>query len=177
MENNEFWKTPQSLDPRWEHRTSFIYELIPNKITKILDIGAGEGFLKHYLPPAIEYIPLDIIARDDSYLEFNLNNSEFPVLKDIGLITALGVFEYIEDTNWLISKIKETTPNLLITYCCSHNNISSSSMNMRINNRWINHYNESEFEDLLKKFGSIQAKKLYKSSLSSNQYVYLVKQY
>lgn len=51
MENNEFWKTPQSLDPRWEHRTSFICELIPNNITKILDIGAGEGFLKHYLPP------------------------------------------------------------------------------------------------------------------------------
>jgi hypothetical protein len=42
MENNEFWKTPQSLDPRWEHRTKFICELMPNNITKILDIGAGE---------------------------------------------------------------------------------------------------------------------------------------
>ena len=41
MENNEFWKKPQSLDPRWEHRTKFICELIPNNITKILDIGAG----------------------------------------------------------------------------------------------------------------------------------------
>ena len=51
MENNEFWKTPQSLDPRWEHRTKFICELLPNNISKILDIGAGEGFLKHYLPP------------------------------------------------------------------------------------------------------------------------------
>ena len=38
------------------------------------------------------------------------------------------------------------------------------------------HYNESEFEDLLKKFGAIVEKKLYKSSLSSNQLVYLVKQ-
>ena len=176
MENNEFWKKPQSLDPRWEHRTKFICELIPNNITKILDIGAGEGFLKHYLPPPIEYIPLDIVARDNTYLEFNLNNHEFPLLKNIDLITALGVLEYIENPDWLIIKIKETTPNLLITYCCSHNNITNPSMNMRINNRWINHYNESEFEDLLKKFGTIIEKRLYKSSLSSNQFVYLVKQ-
>ena len=97
-------------------------------------------------------------------------------MKNIDLITALGVLEYIENPDWLIIKIKETTPNLLITYCCSHNNISNASMNMRINNRWINHYNESEFEDLLKKFGTIIEKRLYKSSLSSNQFVYLVKQ-
>ena len=176
MENNEFWKKPQSLSPRWERRTKFICELIPNKITKILDIGAGEGFLKHYLPPSIEYIPLDIIARDNSYLEFNLNNFEFPNIKNIDLITALGVFEYIEDTNWLISKIKETTPNLLVTYCCAHNNLTESSANMRRKNRWINSYNEKEFEDLLEKFGSIQEKKLYSSSASSNQFAYLVEQ-
>lgn len=134
MENDKFWKMPQSLDPRWEDRTNFICELIPSDVKKILDIGAGEGFLKNYLSPLVEYIPLDIVARDSSYLEFNLNKYEFPNINNIDMITALGVFEYIEDPYWLITKIKETARILLITYCCSHNNISPSSMNIRVSN-------------------------------------------
>lgn len=63
----------------WRKRTIACRKLIPQDATTVLDIGAGNMYLKNILPDTVKYYPLDYTKRCEDTLTCDLNKKEFPM--------------------------------------------------------------------------------------------------
>ncbi len=101
-------------------------KLIPDKISNILDIGCGEGFLVSHLPKNIKYTGIDhnpesieiaksaaYQQRETNFLVGNVYKLPFPD-KQFDLITCLEVLEHLEAPEKALAEIKRMAKKYVI---------------------------------------------------------------
>lgn len=116
---NSYWEQVEHVmgtDQKiWRKRTIALRKLIKEEDQSVLDIGAGEMYLKKILPDGVRYYPLDYIRRHEETLVYDLNRKEFP---DITADTAVcaGIIEYIEDVPWFFDRLVQCAKTIVLSY-------------------------------------------------------------
>lgn len=149
------WSNIESLSLNWEGRTKMMSEMIePNSV--VLEFGAGRMGLKKYLPKDSVYIPSDLVSRSEEMIACDLNDKNFPFIDHYDVVFLSGVFEYIHDVPNLIAKLKNITNEII----CSYATIELNDVD-RLNQGWVNGYNEDAFCNLFLNSGFSVEKKDY----------------
>lgn len=90
-----------------------------NKFNTILDICAGNGRIKQFLPEAVRYLPVDYIPYSDETIVCDLTKHEFPELHldpAPTCILLIGGIGYAPDWRWLLRMIAKNCD----TFICTH---------------------------------------------------------
>lgn len=82
------WKTNEcsGAEIRWEKwnpRMKRIYDLVSSELTdgrlrSVMDLGAGQMYLKTLLPQEVSYLPVDYVRRCLETVVCDFNRYEFP---------------------------------------------------------------------------------------------------
>ena len=90
-----------------------------DKFDTILDICAGNGRIKTFLPEGIRYIPVDYIPYSGETVVCDLTKYEFPELHfdpSSTCVLLIGSICYSPDCRWLLRKIAASGD----TFICTH---------------------------------------------------------
>lgn len=129
------WSRYEYFNENWRERISLMASYVGcGKV--IVDLGCGKQWLKDYIEPGCEYIPVDYIARSADTIICDFNKYEFPnVCADV--IFVSGLLEYIVDVSWFIEQaINHADEMVVISYACYSN--SSGEISARKKNNWVN---------------------------------------
>jgi len=102
------------------HALQMVSRLIDfSGVEVVLDICAGNGRMKSFIPETVKYIPVDYIPYTEETLLCDLTQYEFPQISNPPSDTCvllLGSIGYAPDWKWLLKKISESCS----TFICSH---------------------------------------------------------
>lgn len=109
----------------------------------VLDICAGNGRIRKFLPESTRYIPVDYISYSDDTIVSDLTKYEFPELdleRSSTCTLLIGGIGYAPDWRWLLRKIAETCD----TFICTHSDFVRINREYRrthytFNNAVFNH--------------------------------------
>ena len=90
--------------------------LIDKEDTSIIELCAGDMYLKDLLSSDVTYIPVDIVAKSSETVICDLNEKAFPSL-NAGVIFAAEIMEYVEDAIGFISQLALCSKKLIFSYC------------------------------------------------------------
>lgn len=83
----------------------------------VLDLGAGQMYLRRILPAHTAYYPVDYIRRCDQTIVCDFNKKEFPDVKaDVAFLS--GILEYISDVVWFFDCITNSVNKIILSYSC-----------------------------------------------------------
>lgn len=86
---------------------------IPKDLKTVADYGAGQKFIKKYLPSSTKYSPIDYIDRGDNTIICDFNEGGFPnIFTELSVCT--GTLMYVKPAKELISHICEHTLDTVI---------------------------------------------------------------
>lgn len=108
------WAHSQNLKANWSSRAEVVAGLIDPGL-RVLDIGCGAMDLERALPDRCQYIPADIVTRDDRTIIVDLNTERLPDVQ-ADVVTLLGVLEYIHEPEALLRALAERFPRVVMTY-------------------------------------------------------------
>ena len=109
------WNRNNSILKKWIERTEIVATLIePN--CSVLEFGAGNMLLRELLPKGCNYTASDIVSRGEGTIVCDLNAKILPDLEFYDVIVFIGVLEYINDVNRVISYISKYCNNIIISY-------------------------------------------------------------
>lgn len=146
------WKSIEYFDAEWEKRISQMSKYIPNDAGYVFDMGCGEGRLRKYISHNIHYIGVDYIKRDRNTVVCDFNKHEFPdVVQSVnenkrsgqGAFFMSGCLEYIEDVDWVFSKMCRGETIILSYNVLEHN----PSLEGRMKLAWKNHLTAWDIEE------------------------------
>lgn len=107
----DFCGTWDELIPRQEIMAKFI----GRDDRSVLDLGAGQMFLKTILPPKVTYYPVDYFKRFENTLVSDFTKYQFPnIYTDVAFCS--GVLEYIADYRWFIKEVCQHCRKIIISY-------------------------------------------------------------
>lgn len=112
--NNEPKKYPWK-QKEWKKRNSLIAGSIPEG-SRVIDLGAGFGFLESRLRPGCSYVPIDKFKMNDKTIVADFNSGELPDVDRGDIVVVQGLIEYIEKPFDFLRSIKKYAPQLLISY-------------------------------------------------------------
>ena len=141
-----------SWNPRMRRIFDLVYpDIMNHEYTSVMDLGAGQMYLKDLLPSDIAYYPVDYLARCPETLVYDFNKHEFPEQK-ADLVVAAGIMHYVQDTDWWLKEIQEHCgKTFVLTY-------TPVELEGDIKKReelflWGNHYSYTELYECLIKHG------------------------
>jgi len=140
------WTEASNLSPTWDQRAQIAAGLIPRG-ARVLDLGCGAMALETFLPPGCDYIPCDLVARDQRTIVCDFNAGEFPQA-DCDVVAVLGVLEYLADAPAFLRRLFDFGKPLVLSY-----NVAGEGPRDRRANGWVNDYTRAQFADLLKQTG------------------------
>ncbi len=108
------WAEPQNLKQAWSQRAATVAALVEGCAT-VLDLGCGNMDLERALGPGVEYIPSDLVRRDDRTHVCDLNRGEWPAVH-ADVATLVGVMEYVHDPAALLAGLAARWPRIVLTY-------------------------------------------------------------
>ena len=130
----------------WDYRyKTLLNAMKPCK--KVMDLGAGNMSLKRLLEDDIKYYPVDNKKYYDNTIVCDLNSS-FPDIK-VDAIFMCGILEYIKDVDSLISRLKNKTKYIYLSY--NEWNEEIVSIKQRQYNGWKNNYTIAELVSIIEK--------------------------
>lgn len=106
--------------------------------------------IEQYLPKDCEYVPHDLIARDQRTLVHDLNKSEFPSLNGATHVTVLGVLEYLNDPEGFWIWLAKSGARVILSYAPIH---PSFSIERRRSMGWFNDFSKQEIVTMAEKAG------------------------
>jgi len=117
--DHQRWCDPAKLETWWETRTEKIARLIPTG-KRVLEFGAGRGYLAKYLDAASTYFPCDLTSRGPETIVFDLNRRPLPDLRHLRADVAVfaGVLEYLHDLDSLVSWLAAQVNVCVVSYTC-----------------------------------------------------------
>nr|WP_314462287.1 hypothetical protein [uncultured Clostridium sp.] len=86
---------------------------IDENIKSLVDYGAGQMYLKTFLPKDVKYYPVDYMKRFDDTIVCDLNKGNFPDLQADAAVLN-GVLEFLITAEDLIKHVCEKTANIII---------------------------------------------------------------
>ena len=139
------------LEPAWEKRAQFVANYIPAG-ARVLAMGGGTKNLEKYLPPGCDYLPCDLVSRDDTRTcVCDFNGGQYPddQLQSADVVAMMGMAEYIYNLPGLICRLGCAGRPLLVSYCPSDTGATTTP-----NDRGrVNHYTREQFAGLLRHAG------------------------
>lgn len=89
---------------------------IPYDVKTVADYGAGQKYIKKYLPASTEYYPIDYIDRGDNTIICDFNEGCFPnIVTELSVCT--GTLMYVKPAKELISHLcKHTLHTVIFSY-------------------------------------------------------------
>ncbi|CAM8468395.1 tetratricopeptide repeat protein [Candidatus Methylopumilus universalis] len=164
------WQNPSNLLQSLDERAIIAARWI-NSGTNVLDIGCGKMVLEKHLPIGCNYIPCDIVKRDERTNLVDLNDSVIPdtLLKNTDTIVFLGVLEYLFDLDRLFNQLSLSGKTILCSYCGTE----KSRKLDRTNLGWVNDLNLKDFERMVSKH-NMEIEKF--EQIDSVQYLFKIKQ-
>ena len=93
----------------WNPRMKRIYDLLypdisDKKIRSVLDLGAGQMYLKSLLPRDAAYYPVDYVKRFPETIVADFKKHQFPQQR-ADMVVAAGVLCFVPDTDWFFREI------------------------------------------------------------------------
>lgn len=148
------------IDKIWPERYNVIAKLV-GKDKKVLDVGAGEEYLKFWIAPK-SYYAVDIHKCTPNTIVADLNKMPIPKIEDnLDVVVAQGLFEYLKHPQRVMEQVHDYANTFITTVY-----ISDKKMKL-----WTNNFTKEEFEGLLEKAGW-KIKETVKVP-RTKQYVYL----
>lgn len=144
----ERWSDPRQLEEFWAKRAEIAATLVTPGST-VLDLGCGSMALEKLLPPGCQYIPCDMVRRDERTLVCDLNSGVFPQVKEATVITVLGVLEYIYEPEPFIKKLYDYRLPIIISYIPTDSGIYPDRPAMG----WVNHLSWQELAAIFQRIG------------------------
>ncbi len=128
------WSDPARLDPGWDRRARIAADFLPAG-SSVLDLGCGAMALERSLPPGCEYLPCDLVRRDERTQICDFNRDQFPDAPGATISTLLGVLEYIHDWKGLLRRVHGLGTPVVLTYCATDfsQNLDRAALG------WVNH--------------------------------------
>jgi hypothetical protein len=162
------WEESVSFEENWSGRAELAAAMIKGS-KKVCDIGCGMQDLRRELEDHVQYLPMDIVKWSPDTLECEINQKNLPLeyIRAAEVTTILGVVEYLNEPRWLLQRIAENCPALLVSYCTAQ---PSGNLQKRVNNGWMNSFSDIEFESLL---GSLNWKIIDKRLYEGSQWLWL----
>ncbi len=147
MNTKDRW-TNMTQSQSWPYR----YKEISKRIqpgSSVLDIGCGMMELKQYLPLNCKYVGLDMVARGDKTLIYDLNNKvDIQKLLDsragkkrFDYAVCSGVLEYLNRPLWLPVWLGELANTAILSYYAAEIRDDELSADK---NGWANNYTYSD---------------------------------
>ena len=150
----------------WRIRVENLSKWLTPKDTSILDLGAGEMYLRELIPDTVLYYPIDYKHRDSSTIVCDFNKRQFPAHHaDVAFIS--GVLEYVEDADWFFSMLENQVKKILLTYVFCN---SAKDLPYRQGKAWVNHYRIDEIIHLAGKNGFVLVQYLYNHASKSARF-------
>lgn len=141
------WSDKKNLEVAWERRSLLAADFIPSG-SAVLDVGCGMMLLERHLPFGCQYMPMDVVQRDDRTIICDLNKKSFPSaeISDANIITMLGVFEYLYDIESIFKQLFALGKTLVCSYCGDERSVNVDRKALG----WVNNLNTSEFLEIAK---------------------------
>lgn len=148
--NIERWSQASSLMHDWDERTALMGMMVPAG-SSVIEFGAGRLVLPKYLKGGCSYQPVDLVARSDETIAFDLNASSYPELpQHYDFAVFSGVLEYVNDIPRLFRWLTEVADNVVFSYAVTDYLADPVT---RCGNGWINSLSNIELLDILRKSG------------------------
>lgn len=102
LESDSSWleyeqKNDRSIaDRSFEQRTKLMYDMIPEDVRSVMDLGCGVSYLKDLLLPNVQYYGVDICERENTSFVLDLNKDPLPDVC-VDLYYMAGLIYYIDD--------------------------------------------------------------------------------
>ena len=141
----------QKLKTRWPERAEMAAQMLEGA-RSVADIGCGIGSLRHALPEHVEYVGLDIVARDPNTIVVDLNRDDIPEL-DVDAVAMLGVIEYVDQPKRILAQLPRFQ-KVVITY--NHFSLGDIAAKVGLKKRrvgWRHRLTARRFERLLEESG------------------------
>lgn len=113
----------------------------------VVDFGCGTMNLEKALNPNQEYIPIDVVARDERTIVCDINSGDIPT-PSAEAVACLGVLEYLFKPDIFLKTLSSTYKNAVVTYCVTD---SKNPLTDRREHAWVNDFSQSDIEDILSK--------------------------
>jgi tetratricopeptide (TPR) repeat protein len=110
------WSDPGRLEGQWVARARAAAHFIPAG-SRVLDLGCGAMSLERALPPGCQYLPCDLVRRDERTTLCDFNKLELPSKGDATLVTLLGVLEYVHEWKAFLRRLRECGLPVVLSYC------------------------------------------------------------
>jgi hypothetical protein len=160
------WADSRQLLPEWIPRSNLAATLIqPGSI--ILDLGCGAMSLEKFLPAGCQYIPCDVVRRDDRTIVCDFNKDGLPACDRMSTVTALGVLEYIADLPEFLRQLRHYGVPAVISYCPAEFSIHLDRARLG----WVNHLRAAELEA---KFRDSGFKVTLRTRVDAMQYLFRI---
>jgi tetratricopeptide (TPR) repeat protein/polysaccharide pyruvyl transferase WcaK-like protein len=112
----ERWSNGNNLNPDWDRRAGIAAGWIPDG-SVVLDLGCGAMSIEAMLPDNCQYLPCDVVARDDRTRVCDFNKGEYPDPESATIITTLGVLEYLHEPESFIRHLADYKLPVVMSYC------------------------------------------------------------
>lgn len=99
----------------WRKRTIACRKLISAEDKMVLDVGAGNMYLKNILPDTVKYYPLDYTKRCEETIVCDLNKKEFPNIK-VDVAVCAGIIGYLNDLEWFFDELTKSVNKIVLSY-------------------------------------------------------------
>ena len=143
------WKKVATEDPPWDERNRLIGSLIPEN-SSIVDLGSGAMTLKRHLKAGCHYQPCDVV-RSPEVLFCDFNERIYPALdRHFDYTVCSGILEYMRDPADFLTRISRYGSTALLSY---NPLIEGETRISRLGKGWVNHFTQSELEELFARVG------------------------
>ena len=145
----ERWQTLAGPEAEpWNARASLAARLLQGEAA-VADLGCGVMTLERFLAPGTEYLPIDIVARDDRTIVCDFN-VEPVTIKPHYAAACLGLIEYILKPDEFIGRLSQICKICVVSYCITD---APKPMSSRRAHAWVNDFSQKEFERLFTEHG------------------------
>lgn len=133
----------------------------------VADLGCGTMTLERYLAPGTQYLPVDVVQRDDRTVICDFNASPPPKLPALAC-ACLGILEYILEPTPFMLSLAESYRTCVISY-----NVHDGGDTLpRRAHAWVNDFGRTDIESFWTATGWTP---LSSQEVSYNQFVWLLR--
>ena len=135
------WGQPQAYDARWSSRSDLAARFIEPS-ARVLEIGAGAGFLRAALPEGVAYTGADLNPLEPDYLRLDLDADPMPD-GAFDYVVLLGVLEYLHRPEEAFAKCLQYADTVILSYCFPIDG-ADATLRWRRKLGWVNDFSERD---------------------------------
>jgi len=133
----------------WEYRAVAAAPLFAG-CARVADLGCGHMLLENHLPAGTQYLPVDVVPRDERTVvcDFNVDTAESLPWADA--VAMLDLLEYVYDCQSLIDSLPPSVGTAVVSYCVADRLADGEE---RMANGWVTDHTTADIEAMFQASG------------------------